>query len=234
MKVFIEGEKIEGFFVERVNRFIARVMIGDKIQIVHVANTGRMKELLVPGARVVLRYVDEPHRKTKYDLLMVYIDDSLVSIDSKLPNSILESAFKEGAIPYFRSLTTVKREVCFGKSKFDFSLSGNGENALIEAKCVTLVKNNKVASFPDAPTERGQRHVIELVEAKRVGFRTAVFFIIQRGDGVLFTPNREMDVKFADAVVKAKAAGVEFYAYNTRVTKDYIELTEELDIIYDF
>ena len=231
MKIFIEGEKIEGYFVERVNRFIARVLVNENLETVHVANTGRMKELLVPGAKVLLRYIDEPHRKTKYDLLMVYKGELLVSIDSKLPNTILAKAFSEEAIPYFKGMTNVKREVCFGKSKFDFSLSSMDQNALIEAKCVTLVKENNVASFPDAPTERGQRHVLELIEALELGFRTAVIFIIQRGDGIYFTPNEEMDKAFADAVVRAKAAGVEFYAYNTRVTKDYIELAQELEVI---
>ncbi len=231
MKVFIEGLKFEGFFVERVNRFIAKVLIKDNIELVHVANTGRMKELLVPGARVLVRYVEEAHRKTKYDLLMVYKEDMLVSIDSKLPNTMLEKAFREGAIPYFSGFTSVKREVTFGKSKFDFSLSNQKENALIEAKCVTLVKENHMASFPDAPTERGQRHILELMAALEVGFRTAVIFIVQRGDGKYFTPNREMDEAFADAVVKASAAGVEFYAFNTKVTEDYIELAQELEIV---
>ncbi len=231
MKVFIEGVKIEGFFVERVNRFIAKVLVKDNIELVHVANTGRMRELLIPGARVLLRYVQEPHRKTNYDLLMVYKEDMLISIDSKLPNTMLEKAFKEGAIPYFSEYTSIKREVTFGRSKFDFSLSNQQENALIEAKCVTLVKENHIASFPDAPTERGQRHILELVEALEVGFRTAVIFIVQRGDGKFFTPNREMDAAFADAMEKAVAAGVEFYAFNTKVTEEYIELAEELKII---
>jgi len=231
MKIFIEGEKIEGYFVERVNRFIAKVLIKDIVETVHVANTGRMRELLVPGAKVVLRYIDEPHRKTKYDLLMVYKGELLVSIDSRLPNTILAKAFKEETIPYFKGMTNVKREVCFGKSKFDFSLTSREQSVLIEAKCVTLVKENNVASFPDAPTERGQRHILELIEALEVGFRAAVIFIIQRGDGLYFTPNEEMDKAFAAAVVKAKAAGVEFYAYNTKVTRDYIELAEELKVI---
>ncbi|SES71941.1 sugar fermentation stimulation protein A [Natronincola peptidivorans] len=232
MKINIEGNKIIGIFLRRVNRFIAEVNINNQLEIAHVANTGRMKELLTTGAKVILREINEPHRKTKYDLLMVYKEDILVSIDSKLPNSLLQRAFIEKAVPYFEDFNHVKREVTFGNSKFDFSLSNEKESALIEAKCVTLVKENKIASFPDAPTERGRRHILELIEAKKQGFRAAVFFIVQRADSRLFTPNEEMDKAFAEAVALAKTEGVEFYGYSCDVTIDSIALKERLKIIF--
>lgn len=230
MKIYIEGDKIIGIFQRRINRFIAEVLVNDRIKIVHVANTGRMKELLIAGAKVVVRKVNKAHRKTEYDLLMVYKDDILISIDSKLPNYLLQEAFNNQAIPYFKEYNKIRREVTFGKSKFDFYVGNERNSGLIEAKCVTLVKENNLASFPDAPTERGRKHVLELIEAKKQGFRAAVFFIIQRIDARQFIPNREMDTAFADAVVLAKKSGVEFYAYNCNVTIDYIEINEEIKV----
>ncbi len=214
MKLKIEGNLLEGVFVERLNRFIAHIEINNKIEKVHVANTGRMKELLIQGTKVIVRKVDNPNRKTKYDLLHVYKGDSLVFIDSKAPNIILERAFNERKLEGFRKkYDIIKREVKFGNSRFDLALSNKDEMVLVEAKCATLVKDNGIATFPDAPTERGTKHVLELIEAKKRGFRGAVFFIVQRDDAVIFTPNREMDSKFADAVKKAYKFGVEFYAY---------------------
>lgn len=206
-------------------------MINDKIEITHVANTGRMKELLLPGAKVILRKVKEAHRKTEYDLLMVYKDDILVSIDSKLPNYLLHKAFNNRAIDYFKEYDNVRKEITFRKSRFDFYMENEKSSALIEAKCVTLVKENKLATFPDAKTERGRKHVRELIEAKRQGFRAAVFFIIQRSDAIEFTPNKDMDSAFAEAVELAQKSGVEFYAYNCNVKPDYIELNKEIKVI---
>ncbi|SCY98197.1 DNA/RNA nuclease SfsA [Alkaliphilus peptidifermentans] len=230
MKIFVEGELINGFFVNRINRFIAEVCIDGRKEISHVPNTGRMKELLVPGARIILRRVNDPKRKTTLDLLMVYKEDLLVAIDSKLPNSLLDKAFKNREIEGFNQYNQVKREVSFGKSKFDFSLNNTSQNALIEAKCVTLVKDNYLATFPDAPTERGTRHVLELIEAKNQGIRGAVFFIVQREDCNKFTPNVEMDKSFYNAVVMGMERGIEFYAYNCKVAPNYIELMKQLEI----
>ncbi|MBM7613957.1 DNA/RNA nuclease SfsA [Alkaliphilus hydrothermalis] len=232
MRVNIEGNKITGIFQKRINRFVAEVLIDGEVCITHVPNTGRMKELLIPGEKVILRRVDEPHRKTCYDLLFAYRDDILVALDSKLPNTILEKYFKEGLIPYFSGYNQVRREVFYGKSKFDFSLDDqNGNHALIEAKCGTLVRESGLATFPDAPTDRGRKHVLELINAVEEGIRGAVFFIIQRSDGDLFTPNFHMDEKIYQAVAMAKEKGVEFYAYNCHVTPDYIQLADEISII---
>lgn len=231
MKINIDGNKILGIFQRRVNRFIAEVLIDDRIEIVHVANTGRMRELLTPGAKVIVRKVKEAHRKTEYDLLMVYKNDILISIDSKLPNYLLQKAFINREIAYFKEFTNVKREVTFGKSKFDFYVGNEKSSGLIEAKCVTLVKENNLASFPDAPTERGRKHLYELIEAKKQGYRAAVFFIVQRKDATKFTPNGEMDKAFATAVVSAENFGVELYAYNCNVTPDYVELNQEIEVI---
>ncbi len=232
MSIIIDGVKVLGVFIKRLNRFLAEVLIEGEAHITHVPNTGRMQELLIPGAKIILRKINNPNRKTSYDLLFVYKEDLLVAIDSKLPNVLLEKCFADGLIPYFVGYNYIKREVFYGKSKFDFSLnSSDGKHALVEAKCVTLVKGSGIASFPDAPTDRGRKHVLELIDAVEEGIRGAVIFIIQRDDAVKFTPNNEMDERFYEAVVLAKKKGVEFFAYNCDVTPDSITLGKELSII---
>lgn len=231
MKVKIKGDLIEGAFVERINRFIAHILIDDEIKIAHVANTGRMKELLIKGARVIVRKVDNPNRKTNYDLVMVYKNDILVLIDSKMPNILIEKAFREGGLEDFGDYDYVKREVTFGNSRLDIGLSNSNENILVECKCATFVKQNNIATFPDAPTQRGRKHILELIKAKREGYRAAVFFVIQREDAVEFTPNRDMDRDFAEAVKKAYQQGVEFYAYVCSVTLNEIKIKKKIPVI---
>ncbi len=227
----IKGDLLEGIFVKRINRFIAHIYIKNKIEEVHVANTGRMRELLFNGARVIVRNVDNPNRKTKYDLVMVYKNGTLVLIDSKMPNILLEKALHEELLDGFEKYDYVKREVSYGNSRFDIALSNSNENVLIECKCVTLVKDNNLASFPDAPTDRGRKHIYELIRAKEQGYRAVVFFIIQRDDAKSFTPNRDMDSQFADAVKEAYQKGVEFYAYICNVTLNEIEIKEKIPFI---
>ncbi|WP_432665299.1 DNA/RNA nuclease SfsA [Wukongibacter baidiensis] len=231
MNIEIKGNLLEGIFVKRVNRFIAHILIEDQIEVVHVANTGRMRELLFEGAKVIVRKVDNPNRKTNYDLVMVYKNGTLVLIDSKMPNVILEKALREGHLEDFGDYDHIKREVNYGKSRFDIALSNKSENVLIECKCVTLVKENNLASFPDAPTERGRKHVHELIEAKSQGYRSAVFFIIQRDDAKAFTPNRDMDPEFADAIKLAHEAGVEIYAYICSVSLKEIRIKDKIPVI---
>ncbi|SKC69636.1 DNA/RNA nuclease SfsA [Maledivibacter halophilus] len=231
MKVEIKGQLMEGIFLERINRFIAHIKIEDKVQVAHVANTGRMKELLIKGTRVIVRKVDNSNRKTNYDLVMVYKNDTLVLIDSKMPNILIEKAFREVSLEDFGKYDYIKREVKYINSRFDIGLSNNREKVLVECKCATLVKDNGTATFPDAPTERGRKHILELIKAKEEGYRAVVFFIVQRNDAVLFTPNRDMDESFADAVKQAYLKGVEFYAYICDVTIEAIEIKQKIPVI---
>lgn len=231
MKIFIEGERNLAIFRRRLNRFVAEIEVEGKSFLAHVPNTGRMAELLLPGAAVIVRRVQDPLRKTSYDLLFVYRNELLVAIDSKLPNQLLKVAFQDKKIPYFKEYDQIKSEVHYGKSRFDFSLNNQTSNGLVEAKCVTLVKEGGLASFPDAPTERGTKHVLELIQASREGIRGAVIFVVQRDDATIFTPNIEMDPLFGEAVKAAKEHGVEFYAYNCIVTPDYVSINQELEII---
>lgn len=232
MKIRIQGELKEARFIKRLNRFIGEIFIDGDIQKTHIANTGRMRELLTEGARIVVRQVQDKKRKTAYDLLMVYKEDVLISIDSKLPNILLEKGFESNSIPAFKDYTSVKKEVTFGKSRFDLLIHRQRDAAFIEAKCVTYVREDHVASFPDAPTERGRKHVLELMEALQAGMRGAVYFIVQREDAIAFTPNRMMDPHFADAVVEAYHAGVEFYAYICKVAPGEIQIYKEIPIFF--
>ncbi|WP_432401082.1 DNA/RNA nuclease SfsA [Wukongibacter sp. M2B1] len=231
MNIEIRGNLLEGIFLKRVNRFIAHILVDGQMEVVHVANTGRMRELLLEGAKVIVRKVDNPNRKTNYDLVMVYKNEILVLIDSRMPNILLEKALREERIEYFGKYDYIKREVNYRKSRFDIGLSNRMENVLIECKCVTLVKENSLATFPDAPTERGRKHIYELIEAKDEGYRAAVFFIIQREDAKNFTPNRDMDPDFADAVKLAYEAGVEIYAYVCKVSPREIRLKGKIPIV---
>lgn len=231
-KITIDGELLEGSFIERKNRFIAHININGVEEVVHVANTGRMQELLVVDARVICRYVDSPTRKTKYDLVMVEKDNNWVLIDSKVPNIIIEKALSDGLLTELGSYDEVRREVTYGKSRFDIAGVSEGQVTLIECKCVTLVREDGVASFPDAPTIRGTKHVLELIHAKEHGYRAIVVFLIQRPDAHMFTPNGSMDPAFEEAVIKAHKAGVEFYAYTCEVTPSYIEIKDQLPIEY--
>ncbi|AOT73328.1 sugar fermentation stimulation protein SfsA [Geosporobacter ferrireducens] len=228
----IEGNLKKARFIKRINRFIGEISVDGEIHKTHIANTGRMKELLTENARVIVRHVENEKRKTAYDLLMVYKGDSLVSIDSKLPNILLEKAFLNNHIHAFRDYTAVKKEVTFGKSRFDLFIHRDRHAAFIEAKCVTYVREDQVASFPDAPTERGRKHVLELIEVLREGMRGAVYFIVQREDAIAFTPNRTMDPLFADAVEAAYQAGVEFYAFTCKVAPEEILIYKEIPIFF--
>ncbi|WZL71479.1 DNA/RNA nuclease SfsA [Clostridiaceae bacterium 35-E11] len=232
MNVKIHGKLYKAKFVRRLNRFVAEIELEGQKHYAHVANTGRMKELLVKDATVLVRYVNEAHRKTKYDLVMVYYKQSLVCIDSKLPNILLEKALKNNEIHSFKGFTSVKKEVQFGSSRLDIAVNNGKEMALIEAKCVTYVREDGVASFPDAPTERGRKHVLELIKARKQGIRAAVFFIIQREDAKSFTPNKAMDTKFADAVIKAGKEGVEFYAFLCKNTPSEIRILKEIPVFF--
>jgi sugar fermentation stimulation protein A len=229
-KIPIQGEKKEAEFVERLNRFEALVKYGDETMLCHVANTGRMKELLVPGRRVIIRKAGNPNRKTKWDLLIAHTGEGeAVFLESVMANRLILKALKEGKLFEFEGYEDVKREVSFGNSRFDIGLTGRKGRCYIEVKCVTLVESG-LAKFPDAPTERGRKHVKELVRAKISGNRSAIIVVAQRGDAACFTPNRDMDPEFARAVNRGVEAGVEVYAYKCRVTADEIVLSEKIEV----
>lgn len=222
---------IKAEFINRPNRFHANVKLnGNEIK-VHVPNTGRCRELLIPGCTVFLREENNPTRKTPYDLMAVYKGDKLISIDSHIPNKVVDEALKNKKIKGLEGYNNILREKTFGKSRFDFKLSSdNGEEYFLEVKGVTL-EDNGYARFPDAPTERGARHLLELVEAKKQGYGAGAIFLIQLNDVDKFSPNDAGDKEFGEALRYAKANGVDIFAYNCIVTEESIEINEPVEII---
>ncbi len=220
---------VEGIFLERVNRFLARVEVDGREVGVHVANSGRMKELFVPGWRVLVRPVAGEHRKTKYDLVLVDMGQALASADARAPNALLAESVANGHLKQFAGYTDIRREVTFGDSRLDLMLEGPQGRCYVEAKSVTLVENG-VGLFPDAPTVRGAKHLRTLITVLEAGHRAAVVFVVQRPDANAFATSDLSDPELAEALRSAVAAGVEAYAYNCEVTERSIRLNHSLPI----
>ena len=218
---------ISGTFISRPNRFIAHVEIDGKVHICHVKNTGRCRELLVEGVRVILEESDNPDRKTKYDLVAVYKGDMLINIDSQAPNKVVGEWLKEG---HLGEVTLIKPECVFGNSRFDFYFEADGKRAFAEVKGVTLEENG-VVMFPDAPTERGVKHLAELERAVQAGYEAYAIFVIQMEKCTCFTPNKKTHPEFAKALKSASSNGVKILAYSCSVTEDSLSVYRPVDII---
>lgn len=212
---------VKGIFVSRPNRFIAKVLVDGIEETVHVKNTGRCKELLVPGAMVYLSVSDNPERRTKYDLVTVEKSTDrgilTVNMDSQLPNAATEEWLRVGEL--FGAGATVRREVRYGASRFDFYIENGDRRAFLEVKGVTL-ENDGVASFPDAPTERGVKHIRELASAMDDGFEAYILFVIQMKGIREFKPNDTTHKAFGDALRDAADKGVRVIAMDCIVTED--------------
>lgn len=229
MKINNNILKVE--FVRRPNRFQGYVIINGREELVHVPNTGRCKEILIPGCTVILREENSPTRKTRYDLIAAYKGDKIINIDSHIPNKVVEEALRLKNIPDLKKYDIINREKAFGNSRFDFKLSNNnGEEYYLEVKGVTL-EDNKKAMFPDAPTERGRKHLLELVEVKNSGKGAGVLFLMQMNNIESFSPNDKMDKEFGEALRYAKLKGVDIFAYECEVEDDFITLSKEVNII---
>ena len=220
---------VEGVFLERVNRFLARVEVGGRDVGVHVPNSGRMKELFVPGWRVLVRPVLSENRKTKFDLVLVDTGHALASVDARMPNALVAEGVDNQHLSQFRGYPRVRREVTFGDSRLDLMLEGPNGKCYIEAKSVTLVVN-RVGLFPDAPTVRGAKHLHTLQTVLQAGHRAAVIFVVQRPDAIAFATSDLSDPALAAALRSAMAVGVEAYAYNCEVTERMIRLDQSLPI----
>ena len=222
-------ERIEmGRFLERPNRFIAYVEILGKKETVHVKNTGRCAELLVPGATVYVQKSDKPERKTQWDLIGVEKGERMVNMDSQIPNKVVEEWIRQGNL--FPNATLIRPETTFGKSRFDLYIEVGERKIFMEIKGVTL-EDKGVVRFPDAPTERGVKHVEELAEAVKAGYEAYVFFVVQMKDVKYFAPNMKTHAAFGEALRKASAAGVHVLAYECQVEKDSIEITKEVPVV---
>lgn len=212
-----------GVFVRRVNRFVAEVLIDGKVTPVHVKNTGRLRELLVPEARVTLQRAPGPERKTAYDLISVFKPGlGWVNIDSLAPNELMKQ--------YLMSLhyDVVRPEYTFGDSRFDFYMESRGTKYLTEVKGCTLAADRKrgIGLFPDAPTERGLKHLKELAAAAGEGYHCQIAFVIQMNGIRRVLPNDDTQPAFGQALEMAAKAGVQVVSYGCRVEADSIRITE--------
>lgn len=222
-------ERIEkAVFLERPNRFIAYTELNGRKETVHVKNTGRCAELLVPGASVYIQRSANPDRKTKWDLISVEKGERMLNMDSQIPNRLVEEWIRGGHL--FRDVTLVRPETTYGNSRFDLYVEAEGKRIFIEVKGVTLEENG-VCRFPDAPSERAVKHLEELILAKQEGYETYVFFVIQMKDVRYFTPNTDTHPAFAEALRRAAAAGVHILAYDCTVSPDSIEIDSPVDIV---
>ena len=220
-----------GIFRSRKNRFIAEIELDGEVVLCHVKNTGRCQELFIPGVKTVLQECDNPNRKTKYDLIAVYKKGQLINVDSQVTNTVVEEWVKESG--YFLNLTKVKREVTYGKSRFDLYVEyGDGKKAFIEVKGVTLEENG-IARFPDAPTLRGVKHVEELAACQADGYEAYLFFVVQMKQIRYVEPNWNTHPEFGYALRKAADAGVHLLAYDCMMTENIIRIDQPLPVVIE-
>lgn len=217
-------------FLSRPNRFIAHVDLEGETVIAHVKNTGRCKELLVPGAAVYLEPAQNPARKTPFDLIAVQKGGLLINMDAQAPNKVFAEWAQAGGIP---DLTLLRPETTWGSSRFDFYFEAHGENGpekgFVEVKGVTLEKDGG-AFFPDAPTQRGVKHLKELIAARQQGYRAAICLVIQMTGVKFFAPNDATHPEFGEALRLAARSGVDILAYDCLVTPGTLEMNRPVEL----
>jgi sugar fermentation stimulation protein A len=211
---------VPGIFLARPNRFIAHVEIDGQVEICHVKNTGRCRELLTSGAQVWCQRADNPNRKTKYDLITVKKGDRLINMDSQAPNIAAGEWLRSGGLG---DISDLKAEYAHGDSRFDFSFLLDGKRCFLEVKGVTL-EDDGVCAFPDAPTERGVKHLKGLTQAAKEGYGAFVLFVIQMPDVKYLRPHDERDPAFGAALREAAENGVTVLAMDCGVTEDVMQI----------
>ncbi len=221
------GKILPARFLSRPNRFVARVEAEGEELVCHVKNTGRCRELLVPGATVWLEESPNPSRKTKFDLIAVEKGDRLINMDAQAPNKVFgewaaAGGFREG-------LTLLRPETTYGSSRFDFYWESSKSRGFVEVKGVTLEEDG-VVRFPDAPTLRGVKHLDELAKAREAGYEAAVCFVIQMENVRWFAPNDETHPEFGQALRRAAQAGVEILAMDCAVTPQLLTMGKSVPI----
>ena len=224
----------KGRFIARPNRFVARVRIDGQEESVHVKNTGRCKELLIPEAEVYLEDFQNRmgNRKMRYSLIGVKKGDLMINMDSQAPNRVVKEALQSGSLqlPEMGKPERIRAEKTYGNSRLDFYVEDQeGKKGFIEVKGVTL-EEEKTARFPDAPTLRGIKHIEELIRAKEEGYCAYILFVIQMKGVLRFEPNDRTHREFGDALRRAKEAGVHLLAYDCRVVQDCLELEDPVEI----
>lgn len=217
---------VPGIFLERPNRFIAHVEIGGRTEICHVKNTGRCRELLIPGARVWCQQFDDARRKTKFDLIAVQKGERLINMDSQAPNAAAKRWLSEGGLG---EISELKAEYTHGDSRFDFSFVKDGNRCFLEVKGVTLERDG-VCAFPDAPTERGTKHLRGLTRLAQEGFGAYVLFVIQMSDVKYLHPNDDTDPAFGKALREAAESGVQVLAVDCDVTVERMTISNPVKV----
>lgn len=222
---------VAGRFTNRPNRFIARVEVDGAVETVHVKNTGRCRELLIPGCTVYLAAAQNPERKTKYDLIAVEKRTErgviLINMDSQVPNDVAAEWIPRSGL--FSDEAVIRREVKWGDSRFDFYIEDGDRRAFLEVKGVTL-ESDGIASFPDAPTVRGVKHIRELISAVGEGYEAYVLFVVQMKGVSCVRPNDTTHPEFGEALRVAKSAGVHVLAVDCAVTNDSIAADEAVGV----
>lgn len=219
---------ISGRFIDRPNRFIAHVETEAGVQTVHVKNTGRCRELLVPGATVYLERSENPARKTAFDLIAVEKGERLINMDAQAPNQVFAEWAAEGG--FLPGVTVIQREYSYGESRLDFCLETRSGRHLVEVKGVTLEEDG-IARFPDAPTERGVKHVRELCRAVEDGIDATLFFVIQMKDICTFSPNDVTHPAFGEVLREAAGVGVQICAWDCDVKPDRLLIRRPVSVI---
>lgn len=220
------GKMVEGRFLARPNRFIAHIEIDGKTEVCHVKNTGRCRELLPAGAQVWCQKSANPNRKTKYDLIAVQKGDRLINMDSQAPNTAAGEWIRSGGMG---NVEQVRAETVHGDSRFDFSFILDGKQCFLEVKGVTL-ETDGICAFPDAPTERGVKHLRGLTAAVAEGYKAYVLFVVQMENVRYLHPNDETDPAFGAALREAAAAGVQVLAMDCKVTPESMTLRESIPV----
>lgn len=216
-----------GKFISRPNRFIANVEINGKPEVCHVKNTGRCKELLTPNATVYVQEHDNPNRKTKFSVIGVLKGDRKINMDSQVTNKVVHEWILKGNL--FKDVTLIKPECKYKNSRFDFYVETKTQKAFIEVKGATLEEEN-IVRFPDAPTERGVKHIHELIECINEGYEAYIIFVIQMKDVLYFTPNDTTHKAFGDALREGAQKGVHILAVDSEVTEDSIDIRDYVEV----
>ena len=217
---------IAATFLSRPNRFIAHIKVNNKEEICHVKNTGRCKELLLPGVELYVQTNNNPARKTKFDLITVKKGNRLINMDSQAPNKVVGEWLAAGNLP---GVTFIKPECKYGNSRFDFYLEFGEQKAFMEVKGITLEENG-IVRFPDAPTERGLKHLHELCTCTKENYKAFVFLVIQMNGVKHFEPNWETHAAFGQALIEAQKTGVKILAYDCLVSKDTLEINQPVKV----
>lgn len=215
-------------FLRRPNRFIAHIEVEGREEVCHVKNTGRCRELLTDRATIYVEHHDNPNRKTKYSLIAVEKGDLLINMDSQAPNKVVGEWILEKEP--FGKVKLLKPECTYGSSRFDFYLETETEKIFIEVKGVTLEEDG-IVRFPDAPTERGIKHLEELCACVEAGYKAAVIFVVQMEGMQHFEPNDKTHPQFGEALRQARKAGVEVLAYECKVTPSSLEITKSIPVV---